>query len=240
MRLEDKVAIVTGASREGQVGEAVVLALAREGANVVIAARSQDKIERLADKVRALGRRSLAVQTDCTIEEQVNNLVQQTLAEFGRVDVLVNIAGGLTVYGPVAQTSVADWDYEYSINLKSAFLCSKAVLGPMTEAGAGKIINFSSVSGLRAQAKMVAYNCAKAGVVALTRTLALETRKDNIQVNAIAPGLVDTKSNIKAMKPKDLSKWVKREDIAQVVVFLASDESHGITGQVIPVLGGGL
>ena len=110
----------------------------------------------------------------------------------------------------------------------------------MTTAQSGKIINFSSGSGLRAQANMVAYNCAKAGIVALTRTLALETKKDGINVNAIAPGLVDTKSNIKAMKPKDLSKWVRREDIANTVVFLASDESNGITGQVVPVLGTGI
>lgn len=240
MKLENKVAIVTGASREGQVGEAVAQALAKEGADVVIAARSQEKIDQLAEQVRALGRRALAVKTDCTLEDDVNNLVQKTLGEFGQVDVLVNIAGGLTKYGPVIQTTVADWDYEYNINLKTAFLCSKAVLGPMAEASSGKIINFSSASGLRAQANMVAYNCAKAGIVALTRTLALETRKENIQVNAVAPGLVDTKSNIKAMKPKDLSKWVKREDIARVVVFLASDESDGITGQVIPVFGGGI
>jgi NAD(P)-dependent dehydrogenase (short-subunit alcohol dehydrogenase family) len=240
VKLEGRVAIVTGASREGQVGEAVAMALAQEGADVVVAARSQERIDRLAEKVRALGRRCLAVQTDCTLEDQVDNLVQQTLSEFGQVDVLVNIAGGLTVYGPVAETSVTDWDYEYGINLKTAFLCSRAVLGPMMEAGAGKIISFSSASGLSAQANMAAYSCAKAGIVALTRTLALETRKSNIQVNAVAPGLVDTKSNIKMMKPKDLSKWVKREDIAQVVGFLASDESQGITGQVIPVYGAGI
>ena len=240
MRLETKVAIVTGASREGQVGEVVAEALAREGADVVIAARTQENIDRLAEKVRALGRRALAVKTDCTSEDEVNNLVQKTLAEFGQVDVLVNIAGGLTKYGPVSKTTAADWDYEYAINLKTAFLCSKAVLGPMTAAKSGKVISFSSASGLRAQANMVAYNCAKAGIVALTRTLALETRGDNIQVNAVAPGLVDTKANIEAMKPKDLSKWVRREDIARTVVFLASDESNGITGQVIPVLGRGI
>lgn len=240
MRLEDKVSIVTGASREGQVGESVVEALAREGSDIVIASRTQEKIDRLAEKVQALGRRALAIATDCTDEDQVNNLVQTTLDEFGKVDVLVNIAGGLTKYGPVAEMSVADWDYETDINLKTTFLCSRAVLEPMTAAQSGKIISFASASGLRAQANMAPYNCAKAGVVALTRTLALETRKAGIRVNAIAPGLVDTKSNIKAMQPKDLSKWTRREDIAQTVVFLASDESDGITGQVIPVLGTGI
>jgi NAD(P)-dependent dehydrogenase (short-subunit alcohol dehydrogenase family) len=240
MRLESKVAIVTGASREGQVGEAIVEALAGEGADVVMAARTQENIDRLAEKVRALGRRALAVKTDCTSEDEVNHLIQKTVAEFGQVDVLVNVAGGLTKYGPLAQTSVEDWDYEYGNNLKTAFLCTKAVLEPMMAAKSGKIINFSSASGLRAGANMVAYNCAKAGIVALTRTLALETRKVGIYVNAVAPGLVDTKSNIKAMQPKDLSTWVKREDIAKTVVFLSSDESNGITGQVIPVFGAGI
>lgn len=240
MRLEDKVAIVTGASREGQVGEAIAEALAGEGADVVVAARTQENIDRLAEKVRALGRRALAVKTDCTSEDDVNNLVQQTLNAFGKVDILVNIAGGLTKYGPMAEMSVEDWDSELGNNLKTAFLCSRAVVGPMTAANSGKIISFSSASGLSAQANMVAYNCAKAGIVALTRTLALETRKSGIRVNAIAPGLVDTKSNIKAMQPKDLSKWVRREDIAQTVVFLASEESNGITGQVIPVFGTGI
>jgi NAD(P)-dependent dehydrogenase (short-subunit alcohol dehydrogenase family) len=240
MRLDNKVAIVTGASREGQVGETIVEALALEGADVVIAARTQKNIDRMAEKVRALGRRALAVKTDCTSEDEVNNLVQVTLSELGQVDVLVNMAGGLTKYGPLVQMTVEDWDYEYGINLKTAFLCSKAVLEPMTAAKSGKIINFSSASGLSARANMGAYNCAKAGIVALTRTLALETRRDGIHVNAVAPGLVDTKSNIKAMQPKDLSTWVKREDIAKTVVFLSSDESNGITGQVIPVFGAGI
>jgi len=240
MRLENKVAIVTGASREGQVGEAILEAMAREGAELVVAARSQERIERMAEKVRALGRRALAVATDCTQEDQVHNLVQQTLNEFGKIDILVNVAGGLTKYGPMAEMSVDDWDYEYNINLKSAFLCSRAVLEPMTKAQSGKIVFFSSASGLRAQANMAAYNCAKAGIVALTRTLALEARKAGIYANAIAPGLVDTQSNIEAMQPKDLSKWVRRKDIAQVVVFLVSEESNGITGQVIPVLGTGI
>ncbi len=240
MKLENKVALVTGASQEGQVGEAILEALAREGADLVIAARTQANIDKMADKVRALGRRALAVATDCTQEDQVQNLVQQTLTEFGKIDILVNVAGGLTKYGPMAEMNVDDWDYEYNINLKSAFVCSKAALEPMMKAQSGKIIFFSSASGLRAQANMAAYNCAKAGIVALTRTLALETRKDGIYANAIAPGLVVTESNIKAMQPKDLSKWVRREDVAQAVVFLASEESNGITGQVIPVLGTGI
>jgi NAD(P)-dependent dehydrogenase (short-subunit alcohol dehydrogenase family) len=108
----------------------------------------------------------------------------------------------------------------------------------MKDAGGGSIINFSRAG--TPQANMVAYNCAKAGVDALTRTLALEGRDHGIRVNAIAPGLVDTTSNIEAMKPKDLKKWAKREDIARVAVFLASDASAGITGQTIPVTGGGI
>ena len=123
-------------------------------------------------------------------------------------------------------------------NLLSAFLTSRAVFPHMQESGGGAIINFAR-AGLP-QANMVAYNCAKAGIEALTRTLALEGRNSGIRVNAVAPGLVDTASNIAAMKPKDLKRWAKREDIAETVLFLASQAGAGITGQVIAVTGAGV
>jgi NAD(P)-dependent dehydrogenase (short-subunit alcohol dehydrogenase family) len=128
-----------------------------------------------------------------------------------------------------------DWHAEVDNNLLTAFLASREVFPHMVKAGGGSIINFSRAGG--PQTNMVAYNCAKAGVEALTRTLALEGRDIGIRVNAIAPGLVDTESNIAAMKPKDLKHWTKRDDIASTVVFLASSASAGVTGQVLPVTG---
>ena len=144
----------------------------------------------------------------------------------------------LPCYKPAVEQSLDDWDHEVSNNLLSAFLTSRAVFPHMQAAGGGVIINFAR-AGLP-QANMVAYNCAKAGIEALTRTLALEGRDSGIRVNAVAPELVDTASNIAAMKPKDLKRWTKREDIAKTVAFLASPATAEITGQVVAVTGWGL
>ncbi len=237
MRLQNKVAIITGVSGDGQIGQAVAQAFAKEGAKLVLVARRAEKVNARAEEVKALGTEVLAVPADLTNEAEVNRVVQQALERFGRVDVLVNLAGGLTKYKAATEHTLEDWTSELNNNLLSAFLCSRAVFEPMKASGGGRIINFARAGD--PQAKMVAYNCAKAGVVALTRTFALEGRKHNIGVNAVAPGLVDTRSNVKAMQPKpeDLPRWPKREEVAAAVVFLASDEASGITGQVIEVPG---
>jgi NAD(P)-dependent dehydrogenase (short-subunit alcohol dehydrogenase family) len=237
MKLQNKVAIITGVSGEGQVGQAVAQAFAREGARLVLAARSADKVKARAEEIKALGAEVLAVPADLTSEKEVNHMVKQALDKFGRIDILVNLSGGLTRYKAATEHTLADWNAEVNNNLLTAFLCSKAVFEQMKVQGGGKIINFAR--GGQPQANMVAYNCAKAGIVALTRTFALEGRKLNINVNAVAPGLVDTKSNVDSIKPKpeDLPKWVKREEIANTVIFLASDEASGITGQTFDVPG---
>lgn len=237
-RLQNKVAIITGVSGDGQVGQAIAQAFAKEGAKLVLVARKEEKVKARAEEVKALGVEVLAVPADLTQEADVKNLVQQALDKFGQIDVLVNLAGGLTRYKAATEHTLADWNAEVNNNLLSAFLCSKAVFEQMkSQEGGGRIINFARAG--RPQPNMVAYNCAKAGVVALTLTFALEGRKHNINVNAVAPGLVDTKTNVDSMKPKpeDLAKWVKREEIASTVVFLASDEASGITGQTVDVPG---
>jgi NAD(P)-dependent dehydrogenase (short-subunit alcohol dehydrogenase family) len=237
MEFQDKVVIVTGVSADGQIGQAVAQAFARQGAKLVISARREEKLTARAEEIKALGAGVLAIPADLTNETEVNGLVQHTLDQFGRVDILVNLAGGLTKYKSATEHSLEDWTSELNNNLLTAFLCSKAVFEPMKSSGGGRIINFARASD--PQAKMVAYNCAKAGVVALTRTLALEGRKHNIGVNAVAPGLVETKSNVKAMQPKeeDLARWPSRDEIADVVLFLASDQASGVTGQVVSVTG---
>lgn len=237
MRLKDKVAIITGVSGDGQIGQAVAQAFAKEGAKLVLVARRAEKVNARAEEVKALGAEVLAIPADLTNEAEVNRVVQQALERFGRVDILVNLAGGLTRYKAATEHTLEDWNAEVGNNLLTAFLCSRAVFDQMKAAGGGRIINFARAGG--PQAKMVAYNCAKAGVVALTQTLALEGRKHNIMVNAVAPGLVDTKSNVSAMQPKpeDLARWPKREEIANAVIFLASPEASGITGQVVEVPG---
>jgi len=236
--LSGKVALVTGVSRQGQVGQTVAKALAAEGAALAIVARSRDHIEARAAELRVGGARVLPVAANLADESEVQRMVDRLISEYSRIDVLVNLAGGLTRYKPAVEHTLEDWNYEVGNNLLAAFLCARAVFTRQRDAGGGTIINFAR-AGL-AQANMVAYNCAKAGVEALTRTLALEGRDFGIRVNAVAPGLVDTESNIEAMKPKDLKKWVKRDDIARAVVFLASDASAGITGQTLAVTGWGI
>lgn len=233
-----KVALVTGVSRDGQVGQAVARALASEGAALAIVARSRDHVEARARELKAQGARVLPIAVNLVDEAEVRQMVDRVVAEYGRIDVLVNLAGGLTRYKPAVEHSLEDWTYEMGNNLVTAFLCSRAVFTRLRDAGGGVIINFARAGA--PQANMVAYNCAKAGVEALTRTLALEGREHNIRVNAVAPGLVDTESNVEAMKPKDLKKWARREDIARAVVFLASDASAGVTGQTLAVTGWGI
>jgi len=236
--LEGKVAIVTGVSGDGQVGQAVAKALAENGAALAICARTQGKLEARAQELRQTGARVLAVPGSLTDEAQVKRLIDGAMKEYGRIDILVNLAGGLTRYKSAIEHSLDDWRAEVDNNLLSAFLTSRAAFPHLQAAGGGAIINFARAGP--AQANMVAYNCAKAGIEALTRTFALEGRDVGIRVNAIAPGLVDTASNIAAMKPKDLKRWAKRDDIADAVVFLASPAAAGITGQVVAVTGWGL
>lgn len=236
--LEGKVVLVTGVSGNGQVGQALAKAFAEQGASLTIVARRPQNVEARAEELRQNHARVLALSADLTDEASVREVVERTVSEYGRVDILVNLAGGLTRYKPVTEHTLEDWHQEIGNNLLSAFLCSRTVFPHMKERGGGTIINFARAGN--PQANMVAYNCAKAGVEALTRTLALEGRDAAIRVNAIAPGLVDTESNIAAMKPKDLKRWAKREDIARVAAFLASDASAGITGHMIPVTGWGI
>jgi NAD(P)-dependent dehydrogenase (short-subunit alcohol dehydrogenase family) len=236
--LEGKIAVITGVSHQGQIGETVAKALADRGAALAICARTQSNVEARAADLRQAGARVLAVAASLTEESGAKQLIEAAIKEYERIDVLVNLAGGLTRYKPAVEHSLDDWNTELSNNLLSAFLVSREVFPHMQAAGGGAIINFAR-AGL-SQANMVAYNCAKAGIEALTRTLALEGRDSNIRVNAVAPGLVNTTSNIAAMKPKDLKRWTKREDVAEAVVFLASPAAAGITGQVIAVTGWGL
>ena len=236
--LEGKTAVVTGVSHQGQIGTTVAQALASAGAALTICARTAKNVEARAAELRQAGARVIMVAASLTEEPGAKQLIDATMEEYGRIDVLVNLAGGLTRYKPAVEHSLEDWNIELGNNLRSAFLVSREVFPHMQAGGGGTIINFAR-AGL-SQANMVAYNCAKAGIEALTRTLALEGRDSGIRVNAVAPGLVDTASNIAAMKPKDLKRWTKRDDIAAAVAFLASPAAAGITGQVVAVTGWGL
>ncbi len=244
MRLESQVAIITGVSHAGQVGYALASAFAREGAMLAISARSPERVHARAQELRAEGATVAAIPADLTTEEGANALIQETLNSYGRINILVNLAGGLTRYGPSDELTLADWEFELNNNLRTAFLCTRAVWPIMKRQGRGKILNFSRAGGVQsAGPMMLAYNCAKAGIDALTRTFAKEGKNAGIYVNAIGPGLIVTQSNLESIKPtpEDLSKkWVSMEQIAEAAIFLVTSASDGITGAILPVQGKGI
>ena len=244
MRLKDQVAIITGVSHAGQVGFALASAMAREGSMLAISSRTAERVNARSEELHAEGAQVIAVPADLTTEEGVNALVQETLKSYGRIDILVNLAGGLTRYGPSDELTLADWDFELNNNLRSTFLCSRAVWPVMKKQNDGKILNFSRAGGAQsAGPNMLAYNCAKAGVDALTRTLAKEGKNAGIYVNAIGPGLIVTQSNIESMKPSPeelRKKWVSMEQIVEAAIFMLSPASDGITGAILPVQGMGI
>ncbi len=240
MRLQGKSAIITGVSYAGQAGYAIAEAFAREGADIVITARSKERVEARASELRAKVERAMITPfaADLTTEEGAKDLIQAAKGAYERIDILVNLAGGLTKYGPSDELSLADWQSELNNNLLSTFLCTRAVWPVMRSQGGG-IINFSRAGGVESSsANMLAYNCAKAGVDALTRTFAKEGKSAGISVNAIGPGLLVTQSNIESMKPsqEDIArKWVSLDEIAEVALFLASSASNGVNGVILPV-----
>ena len=244
MRLKDQVAIVTGVSHVGQVGIGLASAMAREGAMLAISSHTAERVIARSEELRAEGARVIAIPADLTTEDGTQALIDETLKTYGRVDILVNLAGGLTKYGPSDELSLADWEFELNNNLRSTFLCSRAVWSSMKKQNRGKILNFSRAGGAQsAGPNMLAYNCAKAGVDALTRTLAKEGKNVGIYVNAIGPGLIVTQSNIESMKPspEDIrKKWVSMEQIVEAAIFLLSPASDGITGAIVPVQGMGI
>jgi len=243
--LKDRVAIVTGGGTG--IGRSIALEFAKAGADVIIASRNLENLERVAGEIRDLGRRSLAVATDVRKPEDVENMVQRTMEGFGRIDIQVNNAGaGFNC--PVEDLSPGGWDAIVGINLKGVFLCSKAVGKVMIQQQKGKIINIASTAGLYGSPMLAHYGAAKAGVINLTRTLAQEWGKHNINVNCIAPGPIVTEGFMEVLKATGiteppplhnaLQRWGRPEEIAYAAIFLASEASNYMTGETICVDGG--
>jgi len=246
LSLENKVAIVTGGSKG--IGRAIALAFAEAGADVAICSRGLDgELGTVAEEIRRLGRRSLAVQADITRKAAVDNSVQKTMDEFGRIDILVNNAGVIE-RATLLETDEDGWDRIMDTNLKGYYLCSQAVGKRMIDQKRGNIINIASMRGITAAAGRASYCISKAGVVMLTRVLALELAGYNIRVNAIAPGWVKTKLNESLWSDPKTRKQIEAEiplgymaepsDIAGTALFLASDASSYITGHTIIAEGG--
>jgi 3-oxoacyl-[acyl-carrier protein] reductase len=219
MRLRGKIALVTGGGRG--IGRAIALSFAREGADVAISARSQAEIDRVAEEVRAMGRRSAAISADVSQAEQVRRMVDRTLAEFGQIDVLVNNAGYARHF-PVADLTEEVWDTTMDVNLKGVFLCTQAVLPGMVARKSGCIMTVASISGHRGYRGASAYCAAKAGAITFMETLAMEVQEHNIKVHTISPGAVATKMRADNHPGEDPSTILQDDEIANVAVFLAT------------------
>ena len=230
MRLRGKIAIVTGAGRG--IGRSIAIGFAREGAHLILAARTVDELEATAEEIQLLGQRALITPCDVTQEKQVEKMVDAALHTFEAIDVLVNNAG-LGSFRPIWGTRVSNWEYMLAVNLTSTFLCSKHVWRHMQRNGGGSIINMSSLSGTRAYPMYASYSASKWGQIGLTKTAAEEGKPDNIRVNAIAPGKVDT--DMRGSVAEDKAKMLHPEDCVGAAIFFASDESRYITGQVLEV-----
>jgi 3-oxoacyl-[acyl-carrier protein] reductase len=241
--LQGKVAIVTGSARG--IGKAIASALARHGADVVISDVDEAGARATAGEIEALGRRSLAVRCDVSKRDQVEALIASTIAALGRLDILVNNAG-ITRDTLLVRMSEEQWDLVLDINLKGTFFGCQAAARPMMKARAGKIVNVASITGIIGNAGQANYSASKAGVIALTRTVAKELASRNIQVNAIAPGFIETemtrdlpeKAREAFLQNIPLGRAGTPEDVAQLVCFLASPASSYITGQCITIDGG--
>ncbi len=232
LSLHGKTAVVTGTGDPGQLGFAVAQRLNELGARICITARSAQ----IATLARTLGDTAVGVSADLTSEDDVARLLATVQQQFGRLDILVNVAGGLSVNKPLADTTRQEWQRELQRNAETAFVMSRAAL-PLLRAARGSIINFASPAGERAVAQLGAYSAAKAAVVAFTRALAIEEKPHGVRVNALAPGMIDTEQNRAAVANAAETKWVTRTQVADAVAFLASDAAAGITGETIQVLG---
>jgi NAD(P)-dependent dehydrogenase (short-subunit alcohol dehydrogenase family) len=228
--LDGKVALITGGT--GALGRAVCTAFIAAGAQVIATYLVDEELTRFEAAVPA--ERREAAKVDLTSRAAIDAVVARIVERHGRLDVLLNLAGGFAP-GTVAETSEGELDRLFAMNLKTAFLCTQAVLSAMIRQRHGRIMNITARPGLIGGGGVAAYAATKAAVAALTRAAADEVREHGITVNAIAPSTIDTPANRAAMPKVDPARWVKSEEIAAMLVFLASDAAAATSGAIIPV-----
>lgn len=230
-RMRDKVVLVTGVGGRGQVGYAVAEALLRAGAHLIITARDEARVREHA-KALAVDGSVLAVGADLAREEGARRVIDAAAAAHGRLDGVVNAVGGLHVIAPVAETDPAAWEREVQSNVWTVYQVCRAAL-PLLRESRGAVVNFASRTPLSPAKNLGAYTVGKAGVIALTRTVALEELEHGVRVNALAPGMMETEQNRRDVEDPQSVAWVGLDEVAAAVLFLLSDAASAITGQVI-------
>jgi len=239
--LKDKIAIVTGGA--SGIGLSIAMEYAKSGVNVVVASRNQENLDKVANEIRALGRESLAIVTDVTVPEQVNNMVKQTVDKFGRLDIMVSCAGAALKAKPPEDFTPDEWNAGIALNLSGSYFCDVAAARVMIKQKSGKIINISSTAGINFNPPVAHYAAAKAGVINLTKSLSMSWAQYNINVNCIAPGLTATEKilswgiippeiNEDGTPVSPLMRTPYPENIADLAIFLASAASDHITGEL--------
>ena len=243
MELKGKIALVTGAAQG--IGRAIALLLAQKGADIVISDINLEKAEEMAKEIEALGRKAMAIKVDVANTNDVERMVEAILERFGQIDILVNNAG-IAKDKLILRMTEEDWDSVLNVNMKGTFNCTKAVIKHMSKQRKGKIVNIASVVGEMGNVGQANYSASKAGVIGFTKTIAREFAQRGINVNAIAPGYIETpmtealpekvKEELRRMIP--MERLGRPEDVAQAVLFLVSEATSYITGQVLNVNGG--
>jgi NAD(P)-dependent dehydrogenase (short-subunit alcohol dehydrogenase family) len=246
-KLKNKIAIVTGSKRG--IGRSIALELAKEGAKIVVSDIDLKECQDVCDEIIALGSDAIAVKCDVSRKEDVDAMVEKTIRKFKKIDILVNNAG-VVVMKPFVEMTEKDWDFTMDVDLKGVFLCSNAVAKQMMKQKSGKIVSIASIAGKVGFMNTSAYCASKGGVINFTRELAIELSPYNINVNAVAPGIILTKMTEDMLKDKQMKEGLlaniplgrigNPEDIGKAVVFLASEDSSYVTGHTLVVDGGWL
>lgn len=234
-RLKDRVVIITGAV--GNLGRAVAEHVQAQGGRMVLVDRSGDRLAETYGDLKKTPQHWLAPGIDMTDSNAVNAMVAEAHQRFGKIDGLVNTVGGFRGGKQVHETDLAEWDFLYDINVRTALHACRAVIPYMLKAQSGRIINVASRNAYQGSPNFAAYGAAKTAVLRLTESLAGELKTRGINVNCIVPGTIDTPQNREAMPKADFSTWIAPEDLAHVVVFLLSDEARSVTGVALPVYG---
>jgi len=231
-RFEGKVVLITGVGRRGQVGEAVAAAFAAEGARLALVDMVKDEVDARAAELRASGGQANAFVCDLSDPAQLTRLASEVRSAMGRLDALVALAGGFAMSGPVAESDPAAWQKQFTINLTTAYLTTRALL-PALRANGGAIVYFASAAAIPggAVAGMAAYAAAKSGVVALMRAVAADEKKHEVRANAVAPTSIRTAANIQSMGEQQ--NYVEREEVAATVCYLCSSDASAVSGQVV-------